>query len=167
MRVLIAILTLTIGLTATAAEGPATDEFQIAKPAPAFALRNLQGKEVKLADFNGKAVLVCFFTSWDEPCKKHLPVLADLQRQYGLDQLQVIGIALESDNLAPLRAYLQSQNIAFPVLLFDLKVVKDFGGITAIPTTFVIDKNHNIIRQYVGWQEKDVIDADLKAVLKK
>lgn len=167
MRVLIAILTLTTALAATAAEGPMKDEFQIAQPAPAFALKSLQGKEVKLADYDGKAVLVCFFASWDKPCQKHLPVLADLQRQYGMDELQVLGIALEADNLGPLRAYLQSQKIAFPVLLFDLKVVQDFGGITSIPTTFVIDKNHNIIRKHVGWQEKDMLDADLKAVLKK
>lgn len=167
MRVLIAILTLTTALAATAADGPMKDEFQIAQPAPAFALKNLQGREVKLADFDGKAVLICFFASWDKPCQKHLPVLAELQRQYGADELSVVGIALESDNLGPLRAYVHNDKIAFPVLLFDLKVVQDFGGITSIPTTFVIDKNHNIIRKYVGWQEKDVLEDDLKAVLKK
>lgn len=156
------------GLTARAEDqsAPKTDS-SIAKPAPAFALKNLQGKEVKLADFEGKGVIAFFWASWDKPSQKQVAMLADLQKQYGTQELAVVGIAIDTGNLNGLKVYVNNNKIVFPVLLFDMKVVKDFGGITAIPITFVIDKNHNIISQYVGWQEKDVIEPDVKAILKK
>ncbi len=55
----------------------------------------------------------------------------------------------------------------FPVLRFDVKVLEGFGGITAVPTTFVLDQNRNIIQHHVGFAESGVLEQDLKVILRK
>jgi len=136
-----------------------------APPAPAFKLLDLDDQEVKRADFAGQPLLVSFWASWDQPSRQQLTVLSELQKKHTPQGLRVLGISLDTEDRAKLRAFVQEHELPFPVLRFDLQVVKDFGGIDAIPTTFLIDRNHNIIERYVGFTERDVIEVDLKAVL--
>jgi thiol-disulfide isomerase/thioredoxin len=63
--------------------------------APDFALESLDGKTVRLSDFHGKAVLLNFWATWCGPCKIEMPWFEQLQRQYGSQGLQVIGIAMD------------------------------------------------------------------------
>lgn len=144
----------------------ADEGVRVASPAPAFRLQDLQGKEVKLSDFNGKALLVCFFASWNKPCKKQIAVLIEMQKQYGEKDLCVIGMSLDQVSPKVVKVIREELQINYPVLIADYDVVQQFGGLNAIPTTFVIDKNHNIIQKHVGIVERDVLEADVKAILK-
>ncbi len=145
----------------------AEEQIRVAKPAPAFELKDLEGHDVKLSDFDGQALLVVFWASWDKNCKIQLPILTELQTQYGGKQFTVIGISLDSAGPDAVKSFAEEHKINFPILMFDLKVVQDFGGLNAIPTSYLIDKNHNIIEKHVGWVEKNAFETDLKAILKK
>ena len=62
---------------------------------------------------------------------------------------------------------LRSRNSRYPLYQPDYDIIQAFGGLTAIPTLFVIDKNQNIIQKYVGVTEANVLEADLKAIFKQ
>lgn len=158
----VALLTLPLLADATAAE----EQVRVAKPAPAFVLKNLEGNDVKSSDFKDQALIVVFLASWDKHCRTQVPILIELQRQHGGTEFSVIGISVDNGPEI-VKRFVEQEKINFPMLMFDLKVIQDFGGLNAIPTSYLIDSNHNIIHKHVGWVEKDELEKDLKVILKK
>lgn len=131
--------------------------------APDFALKNLDGKVVKLSDFKNKIVIVDFWATWCGPCRKGIPDLVSIQKEYGKDVV-VIGITVD-DELAEVPPFAKKYNINYPILYADKKVIKDFGGIEAIPTSFIIDKKGNIVDKHVGLVAKSVYEKKIKELM--
>lgn len=159
------VVSLTVGGLLRRAFGE--DLIRLAKPAPSFTIKLAPGKTVKLANFKDKALIVCFVATWDSFCQKQMVVLNDLQKQYGETNLAVLGLALDQSRPELVKAYAEQHHLNYPVYLADYDIIQAFGSLTAIPTTFVIDKNQNIIQTYVGITETNVLDADLKAIAKQ
>ena len=157
-------------LTAGAQSEPvehAEADVQVAKRMPSFALRDLNGVEVRAGHFQGKSLLVVFWLSTDRNCRQQMPVLVDLQKAFGGTEFTVIGIALDPAGPEGVKTYVREQGVNFPVLMADYKTVQDFGGLRFVPTAFVIDKNHNIISKYEGQTEKKTFADELKAIVRK
>lgn len=137
------------------------------KKAADFRLKTLEGKEIKLSDFRGKIVIVDFWATWCPPCRKGIPDLISLQEEYKKD-LVVIGISLDQQNtIKDLKPFIENYKINYPVVLGDEKVVKDYGGINAIPTSFIIDQKGNIVDSHIGLVPKTVYADQIKSLLKK
>lgn len=137
------------------------------KKAADFKLKTLEGKEVKLSDYRGKIVIIDFWATWCPPCRKGIPDLISLQEEFKKD-LVVIGISLDQQNtLKDLKPFIENYKINYPVVLGDEKVVKDYGGISAIPTSFIIDQKGNIVDTHIGLVPKTVYADKIKSLLKK
>lgn len=137
------------------------------KKAADFKLKTLDGKEIKLSDYRGKVVIIDFWATWCPPCRKGIPDLISLQTEFKKD-LVVIGISLDQQNtLKDLKPFIENYKINYPVVLGDEKVVKDYGGISAIPTSFIIDQKGNIVDSHVGLVPKAVYSDQIKSLLKK
>lgn len=137
------------------------------KKAADFKLKTLDGKEVKLSDYRGKIVIIDFWATWCPPCRKGIPDLISLQEEFKKD-LVVIGISLDQQNtIKDLKPFIENYKINYPVVLGDEKVVKDYGGISAIPTSFIIDQKGNIVDSHIGLVPKTVYSDQIKSLLKK
>lgn len=137
------------------------------KKAADFKLKTLEGKEVKLSDYRGKVVIIDFWATWCPPCRKGIPDLISLQDEFKKD-LVVIGISLDQQNtIKDLKPFIENYKINYLVVLGDEKVVKDYGGINAIPTSFIIDQKGNIVDSHVGLVPKTVYVDQIKSLLKK
>ncbi len=136
----------------------------VGKPAPSFVLRDLNGKEFRLADFKGKAVILDFWASWCQPCVKEIPHFIELYREYKEQDFMMLGISLDR-GAGVARSFVRQHQVNYPILMADSRVRQAYGGIRSIPTTFVIDKTGRIQRQYVGYRSKSVFEADIKALL--
>ena len=145
----------------------ATNDVRTATPAPSFSLKIGRGQFVKLADFKGKALVVCFFATGDKPSQKQVLILNDLLKEYSETNLAVLGFALEQLGAPRMKTFAEEQGLGFPLYAPDYDIIQGFGGLTAIPTLFVIDKNQNIIQKYVGVTEANVLEANLKAIFKQ
>jgi len=144
-----------------------TPEVRTATPAPLFSLKIARGQSIKLADFKGKALIVCFFATGDSPSQKQALILNSLLKEYSETNLAVLGLAFEQPGDPPMKTYAEQQGLRFPLYPPDYDIVQAFGGLTAIPALFVIDKNQNIIQKYVGVTEPNTLGADLTAILKQ
>lgn len=140
------------------------DEVRVMKRAPAFTLKDTQGNAVKLADFTDKTLVITFVVTWDPPSLKQIEILTDLHKEHGEKDLAVLAVSIEQTERQTTKAYVEQQHPSFPFLVADYETIHAFGGLTAVPTTFVIDKDHNITQRHVGITEKKVFEAELKAV---
>jgi peroxiredoxin len=131
--------------------------------APGFTLADLSGKSVSLSDFKGKVVILDFWATWCPPCKKEIPDFIELQKQYGSQGVQIVGIALDQPD--KVKAFVQQNGINYPVLLGNDAITVKYGGIDGIPTTFVIDKKGKIINRFEGFRPKSVFEGEIKKLL--
>ncbi len=137
------------------------------KKAPDFELKTLDGKTVKLSEFRGKVVLLDFWATWCGPCRKGVPDLVEIQNQFNND-LIIIGISLDQQNtLNQLQPFIDYYNINYPVVLWNEKVVKDYGNISAIPTSFIINQDGEIVNRFVGLMPKETIVKQISTLLDK
>ena len=139
----------------------------VGKPALSFALRHPDGKEVTLADFTGKVVILNFWATWCPPCVKEIPHFIALYEEYKAQGVEMVGISVDREGVDVVKSFVQGHQVNYPILMSDGKVLPAYGGILSIPTTFVIDKEGEIRKQYVGYRDKSVFEADIEALLAK
>lgn len=137
------------------------------KKAADFDLKTLEGKSIKLSDYQGKIVIIDFWATWCGPCRKGVPDLVELQNEYK-DKLVVIGISLDQQNtIKELKPFMKQYGINYPVVLGTQQVVMDYGNIQAIPTSFLIDQSGNIVDTHVGLVPKSTYTNMIDKLLKK
>ena len=125
-----------------------------ARPAPNFTLPDiLNGKEYSLSQFKGKVVLINFFTFFCMPCREEMPDINKIYNEYKGQGLQVLGIGLSSDP-TQLRFLVKQMGLNYPVLKGTSKVGKDYDNVELVPTTFIIDKQGNIVHKILGARTK-------------
>ncbi len=126
--------------------------------APDFTLLNLQNESVNLSDYRGQVVLINFFSTNCPPCRVEIPDFVFLQDKYGSKGFAVIGISVDQDGKRILPGFVQALRINYPILLATSKVIKDYGNIYALPASFLIDRDHRILKQYTGMVTKDELE---------
>lgn len=125
------------------------------KSAADFALKDiLEGKDYTLSQFKGKVVLINFFTFFCGPCREEMPDLNKIHKELKGKGFETIGIGLSSDP-TQLRFLTKQLGLEYPVLLGDDKVSKAYGGVEIVPTTFIIDKQGNIVHKVLGTRKKE------------
>ena len=120
--------------------------------APDFALTGTDGNTLKLSDFRGKVVIIDFWATWCPPCRKGIPDLIQLKKDFG-NKLVVIGVSVDTDTQKDVVPFIKKYGINYHVAYADNYITQAYGGVQAIPTSFVIDKNGNIVKSFVGLQE--------------
>jgi len=126
--------------------------------APDFTLLNLQDESVNLSDYRGQVVLINFFSTNCPPCRVEIPDFIRLQDQYGSKGFAVIGISVDQNGKRILPGFAQALRINYPILLATSKVIRDYGNIYALPASFLIDRDHRILKHYTGMVTKDELE---------
>ena len=135
--------------------------------APLFSIQTIDGKTLSLSDLKGKGVIVNFWATWCPPCRAEIPDMIELQNEYA-SQFTFIGIAL-NDQEDKVRAFISEKGMNYPVAM-DNGVATLYGkliqgGLRSIPTSFVIDKNGNIIDVIVGMADKSKFRTAIQQTL--
>jgi cytochrome c biogenesis protein CcmG/thiol:disulfide interchange protein DsbE len=142
-----------------------TSAHAVAQKAPNFKLKAQDGKIVELAKLKGKVVVVNFWATWCGPCRKEIPGFMDVYNQYKSKGLEIVGVSLDEEGWDVVRPYLARMPIPYPVVVGDGALADAYGGIDAIPATFIIDKNGNIARKHIGYMDRTEFERIVKAML--
>lgn len=132
--------------------------------APPFQLNDLNGLPVSLAEAKGKVVLLNFWATWCGPCRAEIPDLVDLQKRYA-DKLEIIALATEEDDPGQVRSFVQHSGINYRVAMASDDVVRAYGGVAALPTSFIIDAQGRVVQKHVGLNDPSLYERELKAML--
>ena len=101
-------------------------------------LKEIQGRYIRLSDYRGKVVLVNFWATWCPPCRKEIPDLIRLQREYRSRGLQVVGITYPPQKLAEVRRFVRRMKVNYPVALGTKDMMLRFSRSDILPMTIVI-----------------------------
>jgi thiol-disulfide isomerase/thioredoxin len=146
------------GLSQTPGTGRVTD-------APDFALETLDGRNLRLSDLRGKAVLLNFWATWCAPCKIEMPWFVELQNEYGPQGLQIVGVAMDDSSKEDIAKFARDMGVNYPVLLGKEAVGDAYGGVPALPESFFISRDGKIVDKILGLEGKaDIEDAVRKAL---
>lgn len=132
-------------------------------PAPDFQLKDLAGKDLSLASAHGKVILLNFWATWCGPCRAEIPSLIELQNRYK-DRLQIIGLA-DDDDQDVVKQVIDSEGINFPVAMVTDKIRFDYGGVSALPTAFIINTDGRIVQKHVGLFNPALYETEVRALL--
>lgn len=136
-------------------------------PAPDWQLKDLQGNEVRLSDYRGKVIILDFWESLCAPCCWEIPSLVDLQRRNEARGLVVIGISYDRwSSLKGLPSFMQRMKINYPIVLGTSETKKRYGATEGYPTTFVIDRQGEIVTKHLGFTKGDVFEKEIEPLLR-
>ncbi|MDH7605286.1 MAG: TlpA disulfide reductase family protein [Melioribacter sp.] len=133
--------------------------------APDFTLPTTDGKMLKLSSLRGKVVIIDFWATWCPPCRKGIPDLIDIKKRYGSKGVEIIGVSVDTDTKDEVIPFIKEKGINYPVVYGNQTVYMQYGGIRAIPTTFVIDKEGKIVASYEGLVPKITYENHIKRIL--
>ena len=133
--------------------------------APDFSLESLDGKTLRLSDFRGKAVLLNFWATWCGPCKIEMPWFVDLQKQYGSQGLQIVGVAMDDGSKEDIAKFAKDMGVNYPILIGKESVGDQYGGVPALPESFLIARDGKIVDKIIGLRGKSEIEDSIKKAL--
>jgi peroxiredoxin len=137
------------------------------KAAPAFTLKDADGKEVKLADLKGKVVLLNFWATWCGPCKIEIPWFMDFEKEYKDQGFAVVGIAMDDEGWEVVKPYVTDKKINYRIAVGTDKVAEDYGGVDSLPTTYLIDRDGRIATVHIGLVSKSDYRNDIVELLEE
>jgi thiol-disulfide isomerase/thioredoxin len=134
-------------------------------PAPDFALESLDGKTMHLSDLRGKAVLLNFWATWCGPCKIEMPWFVEFQNQYGPQGLQIVGVALDDASKEDIGKFAKDMGVNYPILIGKESVGDQYGGVPALPESFLIGRDGRLVDKIIGLRGKAEIEDAVKKAL--
>jgi thiol-disulfide isomerase/thioredoxin len=146
------------------ANGPVKGQL-MGNVAPDFELPTLDGKNLKLSDLRGKAVLLNFWATYCGPCKVEMPWFVELQKEYGPQGFQIIGVAMDDASTEDINKFAKEMGVNYPVLIGKDSVADSYGGVSVLPTTFFLDRDGKLIAREFGLQSRSVFVDHIKKAL--
>ena len=135
------------------------------KTAPAFVVKTVEGKSLKLADFKGRPVVIDFWATWCKPCRAAMPHLETVQKRYEPQGLVVMGLSVDEEEPAEVRRFVQKLGVSFRIAMADERVLDLYGPVRSIPTTFFINRQGEVVRRVVGYIDEDTLDGYVQELL--
>jgi len=131
---------------------------------PPFLVNDLDGRIISTADLHGKVVLVNFWATWCPPCREEIPELIELSKRYK-DQLQIIGISMDDAPASQVRQFAKQIGITYPVVMGSGAIEAEYGGVPALPTSFVISPEGRVVQKHAGLYPIGVYDTEIRSLL--
>ena len=133
---------------------------------PEFSARTLQGRIISSADLRGKVVLVDFWATWCEPCKKEMPGYQKLLDRYGGSRFAVVGLkaSMMADTEDPL-GFAKKTGVRYPLAVATEDLMRKFGGLEGLPTTLLYDRQGILRKKVIGFECNSVFESELRRLL--
>jgi thiol-disulfide isomerase/thioredoxin len=145
-----------------------------AKPAPEITLKALDGKDLSLAQYKGKVVLVNFWATWCEPCQVEIPWLIEMQQKYAARGFTVLGIAMDDEGASVVTPWVQKERfdvngsksqMNYPIVIGDDAAADKFGGLLGYPTSVLINRDGKVVKRITGIISYDEMSKSIESQL--
>jgi thiol-disulfide isomerase/thioredoxin len=132
---------------------------------PPFLVRDINGGVVSTAEWHGKVVFLNFWATWCPPCREEIPELVELQGRYK-DRLQVVGISMDDpEDVGRVKRFSEKEGINYPIVMASRELLMEYGGVPALPTSFVVNTESKIVQKHIGLYPTFVYETELRSLL--
>ncbi len=133
--------------------------------APEFTLKDADGKVVHITDYRGKVVLLDFFATWCGPCKIEIPWFTEMERKHKDRGFAVLGVSMDDEGWEVVKPFIAELNVNYRVVIGNDATAQLYGGVDALPTTFLIDTSGKIAAVHVGLAAKKDFEDGIEQLL--
>lgn len=154
----VAVLTLASSLSSK------NNVLRVGDEAPDFTLPSLDGQDRALSDYRGQLVIVNFWGTYCPPCVEEMPLIQRYYDEYR-DQGLVVLAVNENDPIVSIKAFIRQHKLSFPILL-DKDTVRKQYGVTAYPSTFVLDQNGRVLSSREGMIDEAFMNEAVKHLIR-
>ena len=139
---------------------------EIGSRLPVFSVKDLQGREISAADLRGKVVLIDFWATWCQPCKKEMPGYQKLLDHYGSRGFAIVGFKFDTMmDMEDPALFAKKIGVRYPLAVAPDDLKQKFGGIEGLPTTMLYDRQGILRKKVIGFEYTNVIESELKPLL--
>ena len=138
---------------------------EVGTPAPEFTLPDIAGNQVASSSLKGKVVILDFWATWCPPCREEIPHFVNLQSKDRDQGLAIVGLSLDAGGAKDVKPFAEEHDVNYTMLIANEEIARAYGNITAIPTTFVIDREGKIVQRFIGYTAPEVFERTIKPLL--
>jgi peroxiredoxin len=120
------------------------------QPAPNFKVITTSGQPVSLENYRGYVLVLDFFATWCHPCRDSIPHLIEMNRKFGKQGLQVLGMSADEDGERVVKTFADEYRITYPIALAGESTLVDYG-VRSVPVMFIIDKKGKVAEVFRGF----------------
>lgn len=139
---------------------------EVGEVVPDFALTTLDGKEGKLSDLRGKAVMINFWASWCEPCRTEMPAMQEAYEKYKDQGFEIVAVNIAETEVTA-NSFARQYGLTFPIWMDKDREVTRLYKIGPIPSSLFVDPNGKIVYRYEGPVNVSQLDSIIQPMLPK
>ena len=109
-------------------------------------------------------MILNFWATWCPPCREEIPILTELAKKYK-DNLLVVGVSVDDGSPDDVREFAKAFHMNYPVVMWSRELISEYGGVPALPTTFLINKDARIVQKHEGLYPPEVYDTEVRALM--
>jgi thiol-disulfide isomerase/thioredoxin len=132
--------------------------------APPLQAQDILGKPVNKEKWAGKVVLVNFWATWCPPCREEIPELLELKKEYK-DRLEIVGISEDDDPPESVLKFARQKGMTYPIVMATGELIDSYGGVPALPTTFLIDTQGRVVQKHSGLYPIETYQLEIRSLL--
>ena len=135
------------------------------RPAVDFFVKSTDGRRVLLSKLKGKVVVLNFWATWCPPCREEIPGFIEVYEKYRNQGLEIVGLSTEQGKESEVSSFALAYKMSYPVTVASPELISDYGPIDLIPTTFIINKDGDIVNKVVGSMSSGQLESIIKPLL--
>ena len=146
------LLLATIAASFLAAPGLVDAAPRSGQSAPDFNVISTSGQSITLDNYRGHVLILDFFATWCQPCRLSIPHLVEMNRKYGKQGLQILGLSVDEDGERVIKAFTDEFRVNYPLALAGDPATVAFG-VRSVPVMYLVDKKGKIVEVYRGYSD--------------
>lgn len=150
LSLLVKILLVTIAASFLTAPGPVDAALRKGQPVPDFKVISTAGQTISQENYRGHVLILDFFATWCQPCRQSIPHLVEMNRTYGKQGLQILGLSVDEDGERAVKIFTDEFRVNYPLALAGDSTTAAFG-IRSVPIMYLVDKKGTVVEVYRGY----------------
>lgn len=149
-----------------ASPGPCDAAPRAGQSAPNFKVISTTGQTITQDNYRGHVLILDFFATWCQPCRKSIPHLVEMNRKYGKQGLQILGLSVDEEGEREVKTFTDEFRVNYPLAMAGDSTAAAFG-VRSVPVMYLVDKKGTVVEVLRGFSDETArsLEQSIKRLL--